>query len=197
MADSAAADPEAFPEASKWFRDRVAVTREEWNAMTVEARRQSFTIAGAQQLDVVQVVMDSLQSAIDNGTPIEKWRASIKEKLGKRFGQVNPSHLTTAFINANQTAYNTGRYYQMSSPAVTKVLPWRRYDSVLDQATSEICKACASTILPHDHRGGIRTGRHSITAADRRCARCPIGWRSELVAKPLLQQASVQTAIGA
>lgn len=151
MPFEAPADPERFPEASKWFRERVAVTKDEWNAMTVEARRHSFTIAGAQQLDVVQTVMDSLQSAIDNGTPIDEWRASVREKLGKRFGQLKASTLDTAFVNAHQTAYNTGRWEQMSAPAVTNALPLRLFDAVLDSGTTDFCRACAGTVLPHDH----------------------------------------------
>ena len=151
MADGAPADPERFPEASKWFREKVAVTRDEWSTMTYEARAQSFTIAGAQQLDAVQAVMDSLQSAIDKGTPIDEWRKNVRESLGKKFGKLNASHLDTAFINAHQSAYNTGRWYQMGDPAVTKALPWRRFDAILDGNETKFCHDCHGTILPHDH----------------------------------------------
>jgi phage putative head morphogenesis protein, SPP1 gp7 family len=149
-ADVAPADPERFPEASKWFREKVAVTRDEWSTMTYEARAQSFTIAGAQQLDAVQTVMDSLQSAIDKGTPIDEWRKNVRESLGKKFGKLNASHLDTAFINAHQSAYNAGRWEQLSDSSVTAALPYRKFDAVLDSRVSDRCKACAGTILPHD-----------------------------------------------
>jgi SPP1 gp7 family putative phage head morphogenesis protein len=151
MGAAAPADPERFKEASDYFRAKTPVTREEWDAMRVEARRQSFTIAGTQQLEVVQTVMDSLQHAIDSGEGIDKWRAKIRESLGKKFTEANASTLTTAFINANQTAYNTGRWHQMSSPAVTGALPWRKFDAILDGRETPFCHACAGTILPHDH----------------------------------------------
>lgn len=151
MPVAAPADPERFPEASKWFRERVAVTKAEWSQMTADARRQAFTIAGTQQLEVVQLVMAELQAAIDKGTPIDEWRKNVATKLGKRFGKLNPSHLTTAFINANQTAYNTGRWYQMQTPEVMRALPWRRWDSVMDQRTSTPCSECNGTLLPADH----------------------------------------------
>jgi len=151
MAENAPADPDRFVEASSWFRERVAVTRDEWSMMTYEARRQSFTLAGTQQLEVVQTVMDSLQRAIDKGTPIDKWRQDVQESLGKKFAGLNPSYLDTAFINANQQAYNAGRFEQMSRPEVTKVLKYWRFDSVFDGKESKVCHDCHGTILPHDH----------------------------------------------
>lgn len=119
--------------------------------MTADARRQAFTLAGTTQLEVVQLVMVEIQAAIDKGTPIDEWRKNVKEKLGKRFGGLNPSHLDTAFITANQTAYNTGRYYQLQTPEVMRALPHRRWDSVMDLATSTPCKTCHGTVLPADH----------------------------------------------
>lgn len=151
MPDGAPADPERFPEASKWFREKTPVTRDVWNEMTREARAQSFTIAGAQQLDIVQNVMDSLQRAIDKGTPLEDWRADIKFSLGEKFGQIKASHLDTAFINAHQSAYNAGRWYQMSEPSVTAALPFKRFDAILDGNETKFCHDCHGTILPHDH----------------------------------------------
>jgi SPP1 gp7 family putative phage head morphogenesis protein len=144
----APADPDQFEEASKWFRGRVVVTRAEWDAMSRQARRQAFTIAGTQQAKVVQTVFDAIALAIDKGTPIDKWRKELRKKLGA-FADKNSATLTTAFINANQTAYNTGRYYQMSNPAVTVALPYRVYDSVLDTRTTDICKGLNGTVLLH------------------------------------------------
>lgn len=154
MADRAPASPARFKEASDWFRTRLPVTRDEWDGMRVAARRQAFTIAGTQQLDVVQAVMESLQSAVDKGTPIDKWRADVRASLAKKFGaagDIQPSTLTTAFINANQQAYNTGRWHQMNAPEVTAALPYKKFDVVLDGKQSEICDACKHTVLPHDH----------------------------------------------
>jgi SPP1 gp7 family putative phage head morphogenesis protein len=134
LAKRAPADPDKFEEASKWFRGRTPVTKAEWNSMSQHAR---------------QTVFDSLQRAIDKGTPISQWRADIRKKLGD-FADKNSATLTTAFINANQTAYNTGRYYQLTDPAVTAALPFLRLDAVLDPSTTEICKGLNGTTLKHD-----------------------------------------------
>jgi len=146
----APADPARFREASDWFRGRVPVTRDEWEQLTVAERRQAFVLAGTQQLEVVQAVFDEIAKAIDNGTAIDAWRKAIKEKLGKRFTEKNATNLTTAFINANQMAYNTGRYWQMNKPEVTKVLKYLRYDAVLDQSTTRVCRSLTGTIRRHD-----------------------------------------------
>lgn len=148
MPERAPADPVRFKEASDWFRSRLPVTQEQWDGMRVEARRQAFVLSGVQQLDAVQTVMELLQESIDNGTPIDEWRAKVKQKLGE-FGPTG-SQLTTSFINAHQTAYNTGRWYQLSEPSVTSVLPFRIFDAVMDGRETPICHACNGTILPHD-----------------------------------------------
>ena len=147
MGDTAPADPERFKEASDWFRSRLAVTRDQWDTMTAEARQQAFTLAGTAQLEVVQTVMASLQDAIDKGTPIDKWRADIAEKLGQRFTDHHATTLTTAFINANQTAYNTGRWYQLQDQAVASAMPFLVFSAVLDNVTSECCQECNGTVL--------------------------------------------------
>lgn len=151
MAKRAPANPDKFDEASKWFRGRTPVTKAEWELMSAQARRQSFTIAGTQQLKVVQTVFDELQKAIDKGTPIDEWRKSLKKKLKGDFSEKNARNLTTAFINANQTAYNTGRWYQLQDPAVAEVMPLGCFDAVLDGRQTEICDECAGTILPLNH----------------------------------------------
>lgn len=150
MPKRAPANPDKFDEASKWFRGRTPVTKAEWELMSAKARRQSFTIAGTQQLKVVQTVFDELQKAIDKGTPIDAWRKALKNKLKGDFAEKNAHNLTTAFINANQTAYNTGRYYQLSDPSVTASLPYWGWDSVMDTLTSPICTELNGTVLRHD-----------------------------------------------
>ena len=114
------------------------------------ARRQAFTVAGAQSLRVVQAVLDALQAAIDSGVPLAKWRKDLRRDLKRDFATIDSAHLTTAFINANQTAYNTGRYYQMRDPSVTAAMPYQRWDSVLDISTTPLCKGLNGTTLRHD-----------------------------------------------
>jgi SPP1 gp7 family putative phage head morphogenesis protein len=148
MADRAPADPVRFKEASDWFRSKLPVTQEEWDGMRLEARRQAFTLAGVQQLDAVSTLMDLLQESIDKGLPIDDFRAKVKAKLGDNFGS-SGANLKTAYINAHQTAYNTGRWHQMQ--ATKAVLPFWRFDAILDGRETEICHECAGTILPADH----------------------------------------------
>lgn len=150
MPKRAPANPDKFEEASTWFRARTPVTRDEWELMSLQARRQAFTIAGTQQLKVVQTVFDSIGKAIDKGTPIEQWRKEVMKQLGGEFTSRNAHTLTTAFINANQTAYNTGRYYQLNDPSVTTSQPYQVYDAVMDSRTSPTCSACNGVLRRHD-----------------------------------------------
>ena len=149
-AKRAPADPERFQEASDWFRGRVAVTPAEWRAMNSAERRQAFTVAGAQSLRVVQAVLDALQVAIDSGVPLAKWRKDLKRDLKRDFASIDSAHLTTAFINAHQTAYATGRYYQLSDPSVTSAMPYLMVDAILDNRTTALCRGLNGTIRRHD-----------------------------------------------
>lgn len=160
MPKRAPANPDKFDEASKWFRGRTPVTKAEWELMSNQARRQSFTIAGTQQLKVVQTVFDELQKAIDKGTPIDAWRKALKKKLKGDFAEKNAHNLTTAFINANQTAYNTGRYYQLSDPEVTAVMPLWFFDAVLDDRT---CFAAGTPVRMAD---GSQRAIESVNAGE-------------------------------
>lgn len=146
----APANPDKFEEASTWFRARTPVTKTEWELMSKRARRQAFTIGGTQQLKVVQTVFDEISKSIDKGTPLDVFKRALKKKLGDEYTKANSATLTTAFINANQTAYNTGRYYQLQDPEVTDALPYQMYDAVLDDRTTEICIVCNGTIRRHD-----------------------------------------------
>jgi hypothetical protein len=146
----APANPDKFDEASAWFQSRTPVTKAEWNAMSSNARRQAFTIGGTQQLRVVQTTFDELAKAIANETSFEDFKSALKLKLKSQFTAKNSPALHTAFVTANQRAYNTGRYYQLNDPAVTARQPYQIYDAVLDAGTTIICSELSKTIRRHD-----------------------------------------------
>lgn len=152
MAWKVTADPERFDEAVKWFRSKVVVTKEAFDTLSDDAKVFAFTVSGTEQLNAVQAVYDAIDKAIEKGESIDTFRARVAQRLGKDFASAQSEHLTTVFRTNVQTAYSTGRYYQLDSPDVTGVLGFRMLDIVLDGRTSDICLALGNppTILPHD-----------------------------------------------
>lgn len=149
------ADVERFDEAESWFRKRVPVKPDVWDELTAEAKRKAFKVAGVAQLDLVAEVQAALQSAIDNGTSLEEFKASVATKLTNAWaGTVAnpPARLDTIFRTNTQLAYSAGRYRQMSEPSVKKFRPYFLLDTILDSRTSPICNALSHppVCLPQD-----------------------------------------------
>jgi len=175
MAWTTTAELDEFDEAAEDFRSRVAVTDAEYEALSRAERARAFHLASVNELAVVQLVFDELDLAITKGLPLEEFQARVAEKLtnAQRLGGY---HLETVFRNATQSAYNAGRWHQMTDAEVSSSRPYWLFDAVLDDRTTEhICRPLDGTCKAHDDpfwlthwpglhhrcRSGIRSLRHS------------------------------------
>lgn len=143
----------AFETAIAWFRKRVPLTKDEWEALSDQARQKAFTVANVSQADVIQDLLDSLVLAQEEGLSLAEWKAGITEKLTAAWqGSVqNPPHrLDTIFRTNVQTASSHGRIRQMSHPDVVRLRPYRLYDATRDKRTTDICRKRHKTLLPAD-----------------------------------------------
>ena len=113
MAWDVVEDPLRFEEAEDWFRERVPLTREDWDALDLRARQRAFTVSHLAHLDLVARVQRSLEEALIAGETFESWKLRIGPQLERAWGtQVrNPAwRLETIFRNNVQHAYSAGRY---------------------------------------------------------------------------------------
>jgi SPP1 gp7 family putative phage head morphogenesis protein len=143
------ADVEEFDEAVDWFRARVPVTDEEYEALTTEQRSLAFHLASVNELAVVRTVFNEIEAAIRAGTPLEEFKKSVREKVTDAHAR-DGYYLETVFRNATQDAYNAGRWTQLTDPDVTVSRPYWMFDAVLDSRTTPICNALDATIKGHD-----------------------------------------------
>jgi SPP1 gp7 family putative phage head morphogenesis protein len=139
------ADPQRFDEAVDWFRKRTVLTKKESERLGSEAGRRAFWIGGGLQLTQIQRVFDKLGTAIENNTPFDEWRKTVKKELRDEV------HAETVFRNATQRALNAGRWRQMREPGVLAFRPYWLFDGIRDSRQSKICKLCHGIILPADH----------------------------------------------
>lgn len=151
MAWPVEAAPEYFPAAVEWFRSRLPITDEQYDALVAEERARAFTIAGVAELSVVQDVHDEIARAIASGEGIHDWSRRTKQRIKDRWANPSSTVLETVFRNATQTAYGTGRWYQQQDPEVTNVRPFMMFDAVLDSRTSPICQELGEPPIIRTH----------------------------------------------
>ncbi len=165
-----------FTEALDWFKARVPTA----GVATAEerARQRAFTVAGVAQLDTVNEVWKALDKAVSEGTTLADFKKDIAARLESEWGGTvaNPgARLETIFRTNVQSAYGAGRYAQAIDPPVLKRRPFWRYDALLDNRTSAICRPLNGKVVAADDpwwkehspplHHGCRSGITTLTAA--------------------------------
>jgi SPP1 gp7 family putative phage head morphogenesis protein len=122
--------------------------------LTIAANDIAFRLAGISSLDMVEDVRRSLERAVSSGESFEDWKAKIKRRLLAAWSRdeatpANPGwRLETIFRTNVQRAYSAGRYVQLSDPVVMQARPYRLYDAIIDERTTETCQERNGVILP-------------------------------------------------
>lgn len=150
MSWNTTANPERFDEAMEWFESRVPITKADLATLTEEQRKLAFTIAGVNQLSVVQTVLDGLKRAVGDNQPIGEFRKEMKAQLKGDWTKAASHKLHVIFVTNVQTAYNAGRHTQLTDPDVLATRPFWVFDAVLDHRTSKICSGLSGLTLPAD-----------------------------------------------
>jgi SPP1 gp7 family putative phage head morphogenesis protein len=140
--------PESYEEAVLFFREKVPMTREDWDALEESARQRAFMVSGVAQLDLVAEVYASIDKAIAEGKVIDDFRDDVAAKLYDAWGREEPWRLETILRTNIQTAYSAGRYDQQQE--VKDDRPFWEYSAVMDSRTSDICAELDGKVLPAD-----------------------------------------------
>ncbi len=112
-------------EALDSFRGKDVVTPDVFDNMTQAAQRRSFTVAGSANAEVVRAVQNELTSQIAAGANLREFASKVMPRLNAAgWTPVNPSQVETVFRTNVMNAYNSGRFRQMTQPAVLKVRPF-------------------------------------------------------------------------
>lgn len=170
------ADPLRFEEAEAFLRQKVPLAQQEYRALTLQEAQQAFTLAGVAQLDLIHETLQSLQTALEAGTPYEEWARLIGPRLSAAWGGAKPWRLELIFRQNILGAYAAGRYEQQTDPQVRVARPYWMYDAVLDSGTTPICRGLNGLIRPADdpvweriyppNHFGCRAGVRSLTGRE-------------------------------
>ena len=138
-------------DALKWFLEKLSVSREVWDAMSQEARRKAFTVAGVAHADLLTQVHEAITKALKDGTGLGQFKKDVQNKLLSAWGEqvANPAwRIETIFRTNMQSAYSAGRWKQLNHPTIKKVRPYMMFDAVMDNRVSHICEKLDGTVLP-------------------------------------------------
>ncbi len=195
MAWTVDADPDAFAAAVLWFLLRTPVTREQWDKLSAESRRKSFTVSGVAKADVILDVFRAIDRALATGTSVADFKKQVGPKLREAWqGTVkNPAwRLETIYRTNMQAAYGAGRWAEMTEPTLAKLRPLGKYDAILDNRVTPRCESLDGTVLtweewekaglvPPNHfncRSSIRSLRQSQGAKEAKRS-LPVGVKAQ------------------
>jgi hypothetical protein len=88
---------EHFDAAIEAIHKRSPVTKGEWNRLTSLERESAFTVAHVTEADVLQNVLDALESAVTHGTDFEQFKDDCYLQLLESWGGERPGHLENVF----------------------------------------------------------------------------------------------------
>lgn len=131
-------------EALAYWRRKVPVTKQDFDALTQEMQALAFTASGVHRLEDLQAVSDAIGRAIANGTTLDQFRSEVGDLLKNR-----RHHIETVFRTNTQTAYNVGRYKRQMETAGD--LPYWRYSAVNDSRTRPTHRAMHGRVWPASH----------------------------------------------
>jgi len=122
-----------FEEALRFFQSKIPLTADEFLKLARQAQVRAFTVADVAGLDAIKEIQASLTKAIDEGLSLAGWKKAMKESLGQ-WG-IKGFRAETIYRTNLQTAYQVGRYEQMTDPDVIEMRPYWRYVAVMDEHT--------------------------------------------------------------
>ncbi len=115
------------------IRALTPVTKDTFDGLSAQYRKDAFTIAGASDLRLIEKVRNELAQVVrDGGTPKDFETAINKITSEAGVEKINAFTLDTAFQTAVQRAYSLGRYEQLTEPTTVAVLPYWQYITVGD-----------------------------------------------------------------
>ena len=147
---SAPADPSRWRDAREWFQTRRPVLRDGASDTERDARLRAFRVAGITSVNLITEVHQAIDDALRDGTTLDEFKKRVGQKLAEEWGAPNARRVETIFRTNVQSAYNAGRFAEMTRPAVLAVRPFWKFVAILDGRTTATCAPLNGVIRPHD-----------------------------------------------
>lgn len=117
-----------FKAALDFLRKKKPLPEEEYKAIAAASRAKAFTVSGYTSAEVLQVFLDELAEACEQGKTKKEFMDTMNDFLERNGYQgINPFHADVIFRTNMQTAYNAGHYKSMSQPETKRLRPYWQY----------------------------------------------------------------------
>lgn len=153
MPSAALETPEVLAEgvqpdaAIAFWQDRAKLTWEEAKALAEGAKQRAFYVTGLARQDLVNLVSEGIQAALENGETLPQFKERILEAIKSQGWH---SHrIETIFWTNLQSAYAAGRYKKMQ--AVKASRPYWQYMAVMDRRVRPSHAVLHEKVYPADH----------------------------------------------
>ena len=139
-----AAPPDA---AIEYWKQKAKLTYDEAKALGEEAMYRAFYVTGLAQHDLVQLVSDGLQQALENGETLADFKTRILSAIDSQGW--HDYRVENIFRTNMQTAYMAGRYKKMQQVKASR--PYWQYIAVLDKRVRPSHAILHEKVYPADH----------------------------------------------
>lgn len=113
--------------AAQAILNRNAVTRSQFENMTILAKSQAFTVAFQESEKIIGQYRKALHDTIRLGASLDEFRDQVS-----KFNTLTPSHLETVYRTNIQAAFRDGRESVLRNPIVSDVFPYQQYIATRD-----------------------------------------------------------------
>lgn len=133
-----------FVEAIEWSRRRVALLPDDYYSQEGIARARTFTVSGLNSLSEIEVVLGSLQKALERGIAFKQWQELVKFESFSLLCQNQKERIFRTFL---MLAYSAGRWEQQNRSTLRRYL---MYNAVNDARTRPTHRALDGVIRQID-----------------------------------------------
>lgn len=136
------------PEAAlEFWKDRAKLTWPEAKALAGGAKQRAFYVTGLARQDLVNLVSDGIQAALEDGETLPQFKARILAAIQSQGW--HDHRVETIFRTNLQSAYAAGRYKKMQ--AVKASRPYWQYLAVMDRRVRPSHAVLHDKVYPADH----------------------------------------------
>ena len=122
-------------EAAEDLLSRDVVTRQQFDAMTSEARRKAFTIARADSTQMIERVRDILAESVRGGVGPEEFKTRWEESVVT--SRLGPAHIENVYRTNVQAAFHNGHDALADNVVVREAFPYQEYLPIKDGRTRQ------------------------------------------------------------
>lgn len=137
--------------AAKALLAKRLLTPERFAALEEGYKRFAFTVANVDKAHLIGTVRDKLAEAVRRGGTREAFAESVNAAFDAAGAtRLNPFHLKTVFETNVMSAYSAANWDMLHHPDVAGLFPMFRFEAVMDDLTSPICRFYHGVTLPAD-----------------------------------------------